>query len=990
MASWFDKLLEEMQRRQMEQDYAREGRPMPPRRPVEPPEEQIPDDDESEGDDGGDGPPPPRRLQPRRGRSDSPSGNWVRPALYVLVVFVVIQLLGGLVALFTDLAWYSALGRRDVLLTRVVAHVGAFAVGFVLFTVPALLSLWVARRLGPQVPVRRVGTVEIPDLSRPVGIALVALALVGGLVSGMAWGGNWETLLLFTNGGEFGTTDAAFGRDIGFYVFDLPFWRFVQGWVVIALAVIGGLTAAAYAVAAARWSFHLTAPVRAHLSLLGAALLVAFAAGYQLDTAELAYSTRGIGGTVQSAMYTDVNAQAPAFLILTGVALVSAALLLANIWFRTLWLIGLAAGAWFVLSVLVGGLYPGFVQRFSVEPNELERERVYLERHLAATRAAYDLESIEVREFTGEEVPTRALFDENADTLDNLRLWDYRPLLVTFGQQQILRQYYNFLDVDIDRYQIDGDLRQIMLSGREIEIDRLADAARTWTNERLVFTHGYGLTAVASSAITPEGQPDYLISGINRQPDLPVGEPRIYFGEATDDYVVVRTQTEEFDYPLGDEGGETTSWDGTTGVPVDNVFSRLLFAVRFGDLNLLISDQLTSDSAVLFRRAIWQRVPEIAPFLTYDRDPYLVSADGRLVWMWDAYTTTDRYPNAQPLPADTAFGGANYVRNAVKVVVDAYTGEVRFFVADGEDPIVAAWGRIFPDLFEPLADMPEPWVAHLRYPEDLFTAQNTAYLLYHVAPTDAGAGTFYNQEDRWSFPTQVTDVAGEGRVMEPYYVLMQIPGEDAGEFVLIQPLVAANRPNMISWIAARMDPGVYGERIEFRFPVDTTTQGPAQVQARISQDSRISAQFTLWSQAGSDVIRGDLLVLPMGDSVLYVEPIYLRSTQASFPEFKRVILADQTRIAFTETIGEALRQILGESPIPPPDGDGGGGGGGGELPADVTQLIALVQELYDEAQAALAAGDLGEYQDAVDEMGRVLDRIAELTGSPAPSPSPSP
>ncbi|MGH2489695.1 MAG: UPF0182 family protein, partial [Candidatus Limnocylindria bacterium] len=971
------------QRRQMEQDRAREGRPLPREEPPGPPEEQIPDDE------GGDVPPPLRRLRRRqRGGPNRPPGNWVRTVLLLAGAFVLLQVLGGLIELFTDLAWYDALGRRDVLLTRFVAHLGWFVAGFALFTIPALLSLWVAGRLGPQVPVRRVGPVELPDLSRPVGFVLVALAVLGGLVSGLAWGGSWQTILLFFNAGDFGTTDAAFGRDIGFYVFDLPFWRFAQGWLVTSLAAIIGLTVGAYAVSATRWSFQLTAPVRVHLSLLGAGLLLAIAGGYQLDIAELTYSTRGIGGTVQAAMYTDLNAQAPAYLILSGVAVVSAGLLLANIWFRTLWLIGLAAGAWFVLSLLVGGVYPGIVQRFTVEPNELDRERVYLERHLAATRAAYDLESIELRAFTGEQVPTRALFDQNPETLNNLRLWDYRPLLVTFGQQQILRQYYNFLDVDIDRYRIDDTQRQLMLSGREIEIDRLADAARTWTNERLVFTHGYGLTAVASNAITPEGQPDYLISGINREPDLPVGEPRIYFGEATDDYVVVRTRTAEFDFPLGDEGGETTSWAGDTGVRVDNVLSRLLFAIRFGDLNLLISDQLTDDSVVLFRRAIWQRVPELAPFLHYDRDPYLVSADGRLAWIWDAYTTSDRYPNAQPLPADTAFGGANYVRNAVKVVVDAYTGEMRFFVADEDDPIIAAWGRIFPGLFEPLADMPEALVSHLRYPEDLFSAQNTAYLLYHIAPTPSGAGTFYNQEDRWSFPTQQTDVSGEGRQVEPYYVIMKIPGEDTGEFVLIQPLVAASRPNMISWVAARMDPGVYGERIEFRFPVDTTTQGPAQIQARINQDSRISAQFTLWSQAGSEVVRGDLLVLPMGDSVLYVEPIYLRSTQSSFPEFKRVILTDQTRIAFAETIDEGLRQLLGESEIPEPGGDSGGGGGGGALPDDVAQLIALAQELFDDAQAALERGDLGAYQDAVDEMGRVLDRIAELTGSPSPSPAP--
>jgi hypothetical protein len=687
-------------------------------------------------------------------------------------------------------------------------------------------------------------------------------------------------------------------------------------------------------------------------------------------------------------MYTDMNAQVPAYAILTIVAVVSAGLLVANIFFRTLWLIGLAAGAWLVLSIVVGGFYPGAVQRFGVEPNELERERPFLERHLAATREAFDLDSIEERQFTGEQRITRALFEENEATLDNLRLWDYRPLLLTFGQQQILRQYYNFLDVDIDRYQIDDAQRQIMLSGREIEIDRLADAARTWTNERLVFTHGYGLTAVRSNAITPEGQPDYLISGINRNPDLPLSEPRIYFGEATTEYVVVRTRTPEFDYPTGDEGGETTSWTGDTGVPVDNVLSRLMFAIRFGDLNLLISDQLTADSAILFRRDIHTRAPELAPFLAYDRDPYLVNADNRLLWIWDAYTTTARYPNAQPLSSfETQFPGANYVRNSVKVVVDAYTGEVHYYVVDPDEPIIAAWSAIFPGLLEPMSDMPESLIPHLRYPEDLFTAQNATYLLYHLSPTETGAGTFYNQDDQWSIPTQVSDVSGEGGPVAPYYVIMKVPGEDESEFVLIQPLVAANRPNMIAWIAARMDPGVYGERIEFRFPVDTTTLGPAQVQARINQDSRISEQFTLWSQAGSDVVRGDLLVLPMGDSILYVEPIYLRSTQSSFPEFKRVILADQTRVAFAETLDEGLRQILGEVAIPEPE-PGGGGGGGGELPEDVASLIALAGQLYDEAQAALGAGDLGAYQDAVDELGRVLDRIAELTGTPAPAPSP--
>jgi len=999
MSSWFDRLLEDLQRRQMEQDRAREGRPLPPRPPVGPPEEQIPEDD----DGGGGDLPPPRRLRPRRGRPDRPPGAWLRPILILIGVFLLIQVLAGLIAFFTDYAWYDALGRRDVLITRFTANVAWFVVGFALFTGAALLSLWVARRLGPQVPIRRVGSIEVPDVSGPVGAILIALALLGGLVSGLAWGGNWQTMLLFFNGGSFGVSDAAFGRDVGFYVFDLPFWRFVQGWAVIALVVIIGLTIGAYAVAATRWTFHLTAPVRAHVSLLGAGLLLAIAVGYQLDTAELVYSTRGIGGAVQAAMYTDVTAQAPAFLILTGVAVVSAVLLVANIWFRTLWLMGVAAGAWFVLSIVVGGVFPTLVQRFSVDPNELAVERPYLAKNIAATRDAFDLNAVEEQSFTGEQPLTRSLIEENSDTVSNLRLWDYRPLLTTFDQQQTLRQYYTFNDVDIDRYPIGGKQSQLMLSARSLAISQLADTARTWTNEHLVFTHGYGLTAVQSNAITPEGQPDYLISGINRNPDLPIGEPRIYFPDqpGAAPYILVGTRTAEFDYPVGDQGGATTTWSGDTGVDLSNPLLRLALALRFGDLNLLITDQSTDDTQILFRQSLGERVPELAPFLSYDRDPYLVSAEGRLVWIWDAYTTSDRYPDAQPLPADTPFQantvaprsltpGLNYVRNSVKVVVDAYTGDIHYYVVDPSEPIIAAYERIFPGLFEPLSAMPDALVPHLRYPEDLFTAQNEAYLLYHVSADDSGAATLYNQDDRWAFPAQVTNVAGDGSTMAPYYVIMRIPGQTASEFTLIQPLSAASRPNMIAWIAARMDPGLYGERMAFRFPSDTTTLGPEQIQARINQDSRISAQFTLWSQAGSDVVRGDLLVLPMGDSILYVEPIYLRSTVSAFPEFKRVILASQTRIAFAETLDEALRQVLGEAVIPEP-GDGGGGGGGGELPDDVNALISLAQDLYTQAQDALTNGDLGAYQDAVDELGRVLDRIAQLTGAEAsPTPSPAP
>ncbi len=779
MSSWFDKLLEELQRRQEEADLAREGRPREPRNVT--PIEDAGKSKRSNGDgsggsggsNGGGGGPV---FQPG---GDVPWRRWAFIAAAFVGLFVVLGILGGAVNLITDVMWYDALDRRDVLGTRLWSQVGLFVAGFLALLLPTLGSIWLARRIAPQAPVRRLGQFELPDASRAIGIGLAAVAVLLALGSGAAWSGNWETVLLFFNGGSFGVEDPTLGRDIGFYVFGLPFWRFLLGWAGTTLIVIGILTVVTYAARALRWQFHLSAPVRAHVSVIGALLLLVIAAGYQFDIAELAYSTRGMDGRIQTPLYTDMNAQQIAYVILTVVAIVSAALLFLNTWFKTLWLVVLAAGAWLVLSIVVGGLYPTFVQAVQVEPNELERERPYLTSHLEATRAAFDLDAIDVRRFTGEQELTREVFAGEEGTVDNLRLWDYRPLLTTFGQQQILRRYYTFTDVDIDRYDINDEPRQIMLSARELDVALFGDN-RTWTNETLVYTHGFGITAVPVDAVTPQGTPDYLVSGIDTESQVPIGEPRIYFGEATDTYVVTGTTTAEFDHPLdtdvSGEAGTTTVWGGDSGVGIDNILTRALFALRFGDFNLLISGQLTDDSQILFRRDIEERVHEIAPFLYYDADPYLVSADDRLLWVMDAYTLSARYPSAQPLPIESRFAGANYIRNSVKVVVDAYTGVPRFFLADPDEPIASAYARIFPTLFEPMSAMPDGLEEHLRYPEDLFTAQNQMFRLYHLQATDAGATTFYNEDDRWAIPSEA--VAASDEPMEPYYVMMRIPGED--------------------------------------------------------------------------------------------------------------------------------------------------------------------------------------------------------------------
>ncbi|HLY35870.1 MAG TPA: UPF0182 family protein [Candidatus Limnocylindria bacterium] len=1016
MSSWFDRLLEELQRRQQEADARREGRPFPPRGA---PRGRHPGPTPGVGDDGPDrtdGEPTPFPRQRRgparggRGGGAPPFGGpwastdwgdwrryrrWIFVGLGLVLLVVVLSLAGGIIDLLTDLQWFSALGLSGVLTTRLWSQVGLFVLGFFAFGIPAVVSVLVARRIAPRVPVRRIGGLELPDASGAIGIGLLALAVLGALISAAAWSSNWDTILLWRNGGSFGVTDAHFGHDVGFYVFGLPFWRFLQGWGVASLIGIILITLAAYAGGALRWQFRLSTPVRAHLTILGALLLLAIASGYQLDIAQLSFSTNGLGGAIQAATYADLHARQPAYVILTVVAVVAAGLVLANTWFKTLWLIGFAAGAWLVLSVVVGGIYPTIVQNLQVSPNERALEQPYIADNIAATRAAFDLNAISQTTFTGSQPLSRDLFTANSATLQNLRLWDYKPLLDTFDQQQLVYQYYDFPDVDIDRYLIDNTQREIMLSPRELDTTKLESAGLTWTNQHLVYTHGFGITAVPVNAVTPEGQPDYVVSGINQTPTLPVGEPRIYFGEGPSTYVVTGTQTTEFDYPVGGAAPSTTSWTGSTGVGIGGFFNRLLFALRFGDLNLLISNQLTDKSQILFNRTISDRVQAIAPFLTYDRDPYLVSAQGRLVWIWDAYTSTDRYPNAQPVSGEL-FNGMNYVRNSVKVVIDAYDGSIRFYIADPTDPIIKAWAAIFPGLFQPISSLSPELQAHLRYPEDLFTAQNQQYLLYHVSPDTNGADILYGQNDRWAFASQQTDVNGETATVAPYYVIMKLPGASKAEFTLIQPLVLAGRNNMTAWVAARMDPGHYGERIAYRFPTDTTTNGPTQIQSRIDQDPTISAQFTLWNTSGSGVVRGNLLVLPMGDAILYVEPIFLRSTSSSFPEFKRVILATQNRIAFADTVDSAVSQILGEASVPPPEGGGGTGGGGGGgtggLPSTAAGLVARAQQLYAEAQAALRANppDLGTYQARINQLNDVLAALAKLVGTPAPSASASP
>ncbi|MHB8891683.1 MAG: UPF0182 family membrane protein [Candidatus Limnocylindrales bacterium] len=1052
-------------------DSSREDEPVPLRRRDQPGDARPPASGRrGAGRRGAGGPPrgprPPRPVGgPEDGAGSISLGGILRRmglAAFIIVAALVVLLVGFGVDLWTDAIWYKSVGFDGVFWTRLTSQAGLFAVGLVGALVILLFNLWLAGRLTPPADPERPGRLraitsrlaeaqrqaertarmsggpggpggpfgagvrggrgesatfifepgDIPDLGPLAAWAIGAFALLLALGIGGAVSGAWDTLLLWVNrvpfSGAGAVVDPVFGKDISFFMFELPFFRLVQsllnGILLASLAVAG----ARYLVAATGGGEVFITRVRVHLALIAGLYLLSVAFGYQLDKYELVYSNAGVATGVS---FADANARFMAYDVLTFLSGIAGALLVGGSFTRWIWPLGLVAGVWFSASLVLGTLYPEAIQRFSVDPNTYAQEQRYIANNIAMTRLAFGLDAWETREYSGNQPLTEAAIQGEADTFTNARLWDYRPLQTTLDQLQTVRQYYDFVDVDTDRYIVNGELRQVMLSARELAIEKNTEAT-SWVNQRIIYTHGIGLAMVPVNEVTREGQPKLWIR------DLPpassdgapeVTQPRIYFGESDDHYVVVRARQAEFDFPRASGQGsvdETNSWTGTTGVTLDSTLNRLLFALRFRDLDLLISDQIRADSQLLFHRTLSERLDRIAPFLLYDKDPYLVIGDGgRLVYVQDAYTVSNQFPNASgfdtgQLGAGSGLAGAdiNYIRNSVKITMDAYDGSLTFYVADPSDPIVQAWQGVFPTLFRPMADMPAGIADHLRVPEELFNVQTRMYGQYHVTQPL----TFFNNTDRWTVPDAQTNE--QSLASEAYYVVMRMPGEPKAEFLLLQPMIARSRPNMISWVAARNDAPNYGTVRAYQFPSDTTIFGPAQIEARIDQDPTISGQVTLWNQSGSRVIRGNLIVVPVGDSLLYLQPVYLQSTSAAFPEFQKIVVASPTTVVWGDSLGEALTALLaaqgGASPVPtptpgptvtpgpsptatpgptlPPDAN---------LPTDVQGLIAYASQHYDLAQAALDAGDLGTYQAEMDKVGLAIQRASELT---APGASQNP
>ncbi len=908
----------------------------------------------------------------------------------LLVVLVILLIVFPTIARwYTEWLWFGEVGYRPVFWVPIVsgAVVGiaaALSVFVILFlNVRPLLGLRAAPRV---IDLRPAGSRVYRQVVSRFGAGRLAALGAGvvGIVAGAGAAEAWPTFQAWLHQVPFGIRDSIFGRDVAFYVFTLPAYQAIYGWLFAWLLVALVIVAAGYyldlAPLLARGVWAVPRNTRVHLMLLAGLLLLLRAVGFWLGTYGLLFSPHG---AVFGAGYTDLHARLPVLRLLIGLSAAAGVLLLAGVRMRTLRPAGAALGVFLIVWIGGAGLYPVFVQQVEVAPNELHREAPYIQNSVAATLHAYNLDRVEEKQFPATVSLTPALVRDNQTVLDNVRLWDYRPLLRTYAQIQSLRLYYTFTSVGIDRYRIGGRQQQVMLSARELDVGKLPAEAHTWVNEHLVFTHGYGLVMTPVNRISGEGLPEFYIKDI--PPQSPIGlvvsRPELYYGMLGTSYVIVNTRTKEFDYPQGDQNVYTT-YGGTGGVSLGAPLAKLAFASRFGAAALLLSTDVGAQSRIMIHRTVKDRVARIAPFLTFDRDPYLVLADGRLYWIVDAYTTSGSYPYSRPS------GDVNYIRNSVKVVVDAYNGTVRFYLVDPADPVAQVYARIFPGLLRPLGEMPPPLVAHLRYPVDLFNTQAHIYATFHMKDPQV----FYNREDLWAVPNEL--FGGSPQPLEPYYVNLRLEPARGEEFTLILPFTPSGKDNMVAWMAGRSDVPNYGRLLVYRFPKDRTVFGPMQIEARINQDPVISSQLTLWNQQGSQVIRGNLLVVPIADALLYIEPLYLQAEGSALPELKRVIVSYGSRIAMEPTLEESLARIFGALPQPtvsaPPGGAPPSGtaaspatGGPAGTPRDrVAALVAQANGHYTRAQAALRSGDFATYGREIDALGRVLTELKQATGSP--------
>jgi uncharacterized membrane protein (UPF0182 family) len=961
-----------------------------------------------------------------------PPRRWTLAVL--LLAFVLLAAIGSLSSFYTDLLWFREVDKTNVFWGQISAKVTLGLLAGVGSGLIVGINLWLVERLAPRYSVNVVGRPQervqqvLGPYLRPLRIGVAAFL---GLVVGLQASGSWQTFLLWRNAVPFNSKDPQFHRDIGFYVFKLPFMQAVFGWLFTTLVLALLLSAAGHyllgGIRPQAQSNRIAGPTQSHLTILLGLIVALKAWGYWLNKYQLVYSTRG---AVTGATYTDVKAQIPALEVLFWVALICALLFFWGVRSRgiavPLFSIVLLAG----VSIIIGGITPAVFQRFRVAPQELQRERPYIQRNIDATRQAFGLDRIQTRPFEDGAALSADDISANRSTVDNIRLWDPEVLKPSIKNLQAIAQYYSFSDVDVDRYPVDGQLRQVMIAVREVDPSLLSSGAKTWQNLHLAYTHGYGVVATQVNTAAKQGQPDFIVSDFDQaKAKIPVTQPQVYFGEppqAGPDYVVVDTKQPEVDRPTPTGETKTSSYDADGGVQLSSAARRLAFALRFRDINLLISGNITSQSRLMFNRDVRDRVEKVAPFLQWDGDPYAVVVDGHILFVRDGYTITNDYPYVQRVDFGDAArrddsnntpgvrGSGNYIRNSVKAVVDAYTGKVTLYAYDESDPILQTWRKAFPNLFAPKASMPAGLLPHLRYPEDLFSIQTDRYTLYHLNTADE----LYSRKDLWALPE---DRSGEiqqqqqqqqqaqspvaalapptnAGKMRPYYLLTRLPGQDEPKFSLVMPFTPNNKQNMVAYMAVGSDPDDYGQMTLFSLDPSRTIDGPTQVNARILANPTVASQLSLLNQQGSKVILGNLLIVPVKDSLLYVQPIFVQSAGASqsaavntIPLLEKVAVVLNTDVGYADTLSGAIEQVVtGQAPPqapeppttqPPTSGQGAS--------ATVRQLLQRASQEYDAAQAALQKGDLAGYQQHVNAMAKLLDQaLGSSQGKPPSSTTP--
>jgi len=906
---------------------------------------------------------------------DMPS---VRSSLQYIFLFIVILFvfsITGIVSLYTDYLWFFTLGFQEIFTISLFAKILFFIAAALFFFLFAAINLWIASKF------------QVSKLSFKISISIIALL---SLFQGLSASSAWLTFLQYINQAPFNLQDPIFGKDVAFYVFSLPFflvlWKFA-----FATALITTLIVLLYYLHNSLVLFFtpnvdpntntvykplnfwqevskIKKSAMTHIAMLFSVVFLLLAARHYLERFSIMFSESGI---VVGAGYTDVVVFIPVVKFLMAFAIFIAILFFVWIFiFSKSQKIGKRHIVLFVLILylafaVVGELViPGIVQSLKVSPNEINLEKPYIENNIKFTKIAYGLDKVEEKDFDVEQKLNADVLKKSSETIDNVRILDYRPLIQTYKQTQEIRLYYDLSGIDIDRYNINGKYTQVMLAPRELDQNQIADNAKTWVNLHMVYTHGFGLVVSPVNTVTDQGLPNFLVKDIPpsysiKGDDLKIDQPRIYYGERDNNFVLVNTNTAEFDFPKGNTN-EYINYDGRGGVLLDSFIKKLLMAVRFADIKILLSSDITDESKIMFIRNIQERISKITPFLLLDKDPYIVINDGKLLWIQDAYTVTSNFPYSQK------FGRINYIRNSVKVVVDAYDGDVTYYIIDEDDPLMKVYSNIFPGQFKSFDDFPESLKKHIRYPEDLFKVQSVIYSTYHMEdPT-----VFYNKEDAWQIPNEIYGT-GQKIEVEPYYIIMKLPDEREEEFVLMTTFTPLKKDNMNAWLAARSDGDNYGKLLLYKFPKDKLIFGPLQIEARIDQDSEISQQLTLWGQQGSRVTRGNLLVIPIENSLLYIEPLYLQAEQGQLPELKRVIVSDGDRIVMEKDLATGLQKLFGLS-TSPKEAETAGDTSLGKSEED---LIKEANDYYDSILDAMNRGDWEAFGGNFNRLGEIIDSL---------------